>query len=76
MKSAVDRLENELRGKLMVRRVDIQSAEGHKLANQYGIELTPTFILFNAGGREQWRSVGALDAARLRISLQPFGREG
>ena len=61
---------------LVVRRVDIQSVEGHRLANQYGIELTPTFIFFNASGREQWRSVGQLDAARLRTSLQPFGREG
>lgn len=70
MKPAVDRLENELRGKLVVRRVDIQSAEGRKLASQYGIEATPTFIFFDDVGREQWRSAGQLDAVRVRTSVQ------
>ena len=74
MKTAVDRLEKELRGKLVVRRVDIQSAEGRELASQYGIELTPTFIFFDSSGQEQWRSVGHLDAARVRTSLQPLAK--
>jgi thiol-disulfide isomerase/thioredoxin len=69
MKPVVDRLENELRGKLVVRRVDIQSAEGRELVSQYGIELTPTFIFFGTSGKEQWRSVGQPDAARVRTSL-------
>ena len=68
MKPAVDRLENELREKLVVRRVDIQSAEGQKLAVDDGIELTPTFIFFDAAGKEQWRSIGQLDAARGRAT--------
>jgi thiol-disulfide isomerase/thioredoxin len=69
MKPAVDRLEKELRGKLVVRRVDIQSAEGRKLASHYGIEATPTFIFFDDVGREQWRGAGQLDAVRVRTSL-------
>ena len=36
IKPAVDRLESELHGRLVLRRVDIQSAEGRKLARQYG----------------------------------------
>ena len=71
LKPAVDRLENELRGKLRVRRVDIQSAEGQKLVTEYGIEFTPTFIFFDTSGKEQWRSVGQLDAARVRATLTP-----
>ena len=59
-----------MRGKLVVRRVDIQSAEGRKLASQYGIGATPTFIFFDEVGREQWRSAGQLDAVRVRASLQ------
>ena len=70
MKPAVDRLEKELRGKLVVRRVNIQSAEGRKLASQYGIEVTPTFIFFDDVGREQWRSAGRLDVVRVRTRLQ------
>jgi thiol-disulfide isomerase/thioredoxin len=71
MKPAVDLLENELREKLVVRRVDIQSTEGRQLGEQYGIEFTPTFIFFDAAGKEQWRSVGRLDARRVRATLTP-----
>ena len=71
MKPAVDRLENELRDKLVVRRVDIQSNEGRHLVEQYEIEFTPAFIFFDAAGKEQWRSVGQLDAARVRATLTP-----
>jgi len=58
-----------LRGELVVRRVDIQSATGRRLASQYGIEVTPTFIFFDDAGREQWRSAGQLDAVRVRTSM-------
>jgi len=70
LKPAVDRLENEWRGKLQVQRVDIQSPAGKKLVNQYRIELTPTFIFLDGTGREQWRSVGGVDAAQVRLSLE------
>jgi thiol-disulfide isomerase/thioredoxin len=70
MKPVVDRVEKELRGKLVVQRVDIQTAEGSRLADQYGIELTPTFIFLETSGKERWRSVGKLDGARVRASLQ------
>ncbi len=70
MRPAVDRLKKELRGQLVVRRVDTQSAERRKLASQYGIGMTPTFIFFDKAGKEQWRSTGQLDAVRVRTSLQ------
>jgi thiol-disulfide isomerase/thioredoxin len=65
-KPAVDKLERELAGKLAVRRVNIQSDEGRQLVEQFGIKFTPTFILFDAAGREQWRGSGGLDAATVR----------
>lgn len=74
IKPAVDRLEIELQGRLVLRRVDIQSSEGRGLASQYGIEFTPTFIFIDSAGQEQWRSVGHLDAARVRTSLPPVER--
>jgi thiol-disulfide isomerase/thioredoxin len=70
VKSAVDRLENEWRNKLVVRRMDIQSADGQRLVTQFGIEVTPTFIFFDAAGKERWRSAGELDAAQVRASLE------
>lgn len=69
IKPVVDRVEKELRGRLVVQRVDIQSAEGSRLADQYGIELTPTFIFLDTAGKELWRSAGKLDVARVRASL-------
>jgi thiol-disulfide isomerase/thioredoxin len=70
MKPAVDRVEKELRDKLVVRRVDIQSAEGRQLVKQFEIEFTPTFILFDVAGKERWRATGNLDAEAVRDALQ------
>jgi thiol-disulfide isomerase/thioredoxin len=73
IKSQVDRLEKELAGTLKISRLDIQSPEGRRLVRQYGVEITPTFIFLDAGGREKWRSVGQLDAVQLRSSLPQSG---
>jgi len=70
VKPAVDRLENEWRGKLQVQRVDIQSPAGKRLVSRYHVERTPTFIFFDGTGREQWRSVGGVDAAQVRSILE------
>ena len=70
MKPSVDRVEREWAARLAVRRVDIQSAAGRQLARQYRVAFTPTFILLDATGREQWRGVGQLDIARLRALVE------
>ena len=70
MKPAVDRLETELQDKLIVQRVDIQSVEGRHLMEQYQIEFTPTFILFDRAGKELWRGAGKLDAAAVRSFVE------
>ncbi len=70
VKPAVDRLEKEWRGKLQVQRVDIQSPAGKQLVSQYRIEITPTFVFFDGTGQEQWRSVGGVDAAQVRSTLE------
>jgi len=69
-KSEVDRVEKEFQGRLLVRRVDIQSAEGRKLAEQHDVQRTPSFIFFDQAGEEQWQSIGKLDVPRLRSSLE------
>lgn len=66
MKPAVDKLESELAGKLVVRRVDIQTGEGRALMKQYGMEFTPAFVLFDVAGKERWRGTGILDADAVR----------
>ena len=49
---------------------DIQSEEGRELAQEYNIEATPTFIVFDAAGKEQWPSAGQLDLALVRNNLR------
>lgn len=68
-KPIVDGIEKELTGRLVVVRVDVQSDQGRYLANKYGILGTPTFIFFNASGKETFRSIGAVDADRIRAEL-------
>ncbi len=68
-KPTVDRVAREFSDRLNVRRVNIQTAEGQKLIEQYQIEATPTFIFLDAAGSEQWRISGGLDVGRLRSSL-------
>jgi len=68
-KPIVDGIEREHGERLRVIRVNIQDAAGRALADRHNFEFTPTFILFDAGGRELMRQVGAVDPAAVRRAL-------
>ena len=70
MKPVVDELENELGSEILFIRLNIQEQVGRELAPVYGFEFTPTFIYFDAEGKELWREVGSLDTQRVRESLE------
>ncbi len=70
MKPIVDGIEKEYQNRLIVIRVDIQSGTGQTLAPIYGFQYTPTFIFFDAQGKELWRTVGQLDPAQVSESLK------
>jgi thioredoxin-related protein len=70
MKPIVDGLEKKYKGRLLVIRVDIQSATGKSLAPLYDFQYTPTFIFFDALGKESWRTVGPLDPTQVSNSLK------
>jgi thioredoxin-related protein len=70
MKPIVDGIETKYKGRLVVIRVDIQSGVGQTLAPLYNFQYTPTFIFFDAQGKELWRSVGQLDPLKLSDSLK------
>ena len=65
----MDGLENELGPQLRIVRVNVQDPVGRELAPVYDFEYTPTYIFFDAGGREVWRSIGEIDPARVRLSV-------
>jgi thioredoxin-related protein len=76
MKPAVDALEQEINNqisigkKLRIIRLNIQETVGMELAPVYGFEFTPTFIFFDAQGKELWRTVGTFDPQKVRDSLK------
>jgi thioredoxin-related protein len=70
MKPIVDGIEAQYSDQLIVIRVNIQEAVGRELAPIYAFQYTPTFIFFDAQGREIWRSIGQLDPARVADSLK------
>lgn len=70
MKPIVDGIEQQYQGQLVVIRLDIQSNTGRTLAPLYGFQYTPTFIFFDASGKELWRSIGQLDTVKVSDSLK------
>ena len=67
-KPIVNGLKEEFPETLQVVSVDVQSALGQELVREYG-NFTPTFIFYDEQGMELWRSVGTLDADKVRQSL-------
>ena len=61
-------IKTEFSDELRVVSVDVQSALGHELVREYGA-FTPTFVFYDGQGKELWRSVGTIDAEKVRQSL-------
>jgi thioredoxin-related protein len=70
MKPIVDGIEQKYQGRLVVIRVDIQSETGRSLIPLYSFQFTPTFIFFDAQGKELWRAVGQLDTGKLSETMK------
>lgn len=68
-KPIVDGIEREHGERLRVIRIDIHDPAGRALADQYQLELTPTFVLFSSDGQELLRQVGAIEPAAVRRAL-------
>jgi thioredoxin 1 len=66
----VDHIAETFDGRLHVIRIDLQSQVGRDLVPVYNFEFTPTFVFFDAQGNEVWRTVGEIDEARVRDSLE------
>lgn len=62
-KPIVDGLEREKRGRLQVIRLNYLEPVGREMGRRLGFRSTPTFIVFDAQGREVGRTIGYLDRA-------------
>ena len=69
-KPIVDGIEEEYRGKLTMIRINVQEAGFQPLLARYNFQFTPTFILFDSGGREVLRSVGSINPEELRRAFE------
>jgi thiol-disulfide isomerase/thioredoxin len=58
-KPAVAGLERDYRGRMTVLRVDMHSGPGASAMAKYGLDVTPSFVLFDAAGRQRLRKIGA-----------------
>jgi len=67
----VDGLERDLAGRLHVISVDIHDPVGRQVGGQFGLEFTPSYVLFDSEGREIWRKVGVLRADEVTGRLRP-----
>ena len=72
----MDGLESELQGEARVVRVNVQDAVGGQLARQYQAYLVPTFIVFDAAGREVWRQTGFPDRNRILAEIRGLTSKG
>lgn len=51
----VDGIEAATKGLANVIRAEIQTADGQRIAARYGIELTPSYVVFDRAGRDVQR---------------------
>jgi thioredoxin-related protein len=65
----VDGLEAEWEGRASVVRLNVQTADAQPVLDTLQFRFTPTFILFNAAGKEVWRTNGFIDAAEANAQL-------
>lgn len=70
----VNSLEKDMGNRLHVIHVDVQGRIGRDLASVYDFEYTPTFIFFNADGREMWRQIGGIDVKHVQDSISQTGQ--
>ncbi len=65
----VDGIELQHAGQLIVVRLNVQDASSPPWLSRFGFLGTPTFIFFDASGREMWRSLGSIEPERVTESL-------
>ena len=65
----MDGLEQDLKGRATVLRLDLLSRVGRDAASQYGVKAVPTTLLFDGSGQVILRQVGSVDADAIRAQV-------
>lgn len=61
----MDGLEQELQGKALVMRINLNETVGNEMAKKFSIYSVPTFIVFMGDGQEIWRRLGFPDRSAI-----------
>jgi thioredoxin-like negative regulator of GroEL len=70
MAPVVDRLKTQYQGKVEFRLYNVEKdAEGAQLANEFGAQFVPTFVLVNSDGSRADTIVGSVSEEQLRKAL-------
>lgn len=70
MAPVVDRLKTQYEGKVEFRLYNVEKdAEGARLANEFGAQFVPTFVLVNSDGSRADTIVGSVSEEQLRKAL-------
>lgn len=60
-KPIVDGIEKDYAGTVRVLRVDARNPDNSAIASQFGLRMTPTYVIFDQKATEQYRSTGSLN---------------
>lgn len=74
-KPVVDGLEDEYEGRAVVLRADLRSETGREVAGRYGIDVVPSFVVFDASGEVVFSENGTagVPVAEIRGALREAG---
>ena len=65
----MDRLEQDLRGRATVVRIDLLSQVGREAAHHYSIRLIPAIVVFDGHGKVILQQSGLIDAGAVHKAI-------
>lgn len=74
-KPIVNGIEQAYGKNLQVVHLDARNADNRAIAAQIGVQMTPTYVLFDAKGNEVWRAAGALNRTQFDTIVATLGVE-
>jgi thioredoxin-related protein len=72
----VNGLKQDWAGSVQVLQVNIHDRENRALTDRLDAQFTPTFLLFDAAGKEVWRSVGQIDPDEVKGQVENLAGTG
>jgi len=74
-KPIVNGIEQDYQDRLRVVHLDARDANNREIAAQIGVQMTPTYVLFDAQGSEVWRSMGVVNRPQFDTTVAALGIE-